>query len=65
MNFNAVLDLPLSAFRWASNFFVFKLKVIFPEELALGPRFLALSLLETVLSGESKDCDQKFGQITL
>lgn len=37
MNFDAVLDLLLKAFQWSFHLFL--------EELVLGPRFLALSLL--------------------
>ena len=57
-----LLDLSLNAFQWAFNFLFLDEKCMFPEELALGPRFSAWRLLETGLSGKNKNRDWRLGK---
>lgn len=57
-----LLNLPLNAFQWAFNFLFLNEKCMFPEELALGPRFSAWKLLETGLSGKNKNRDCRLGK---
>ena len=62
---NQLLDLPLGAFQWVFDFLFLNEKCMFPEELALGPRFSAWRLLEMGLSGKNKNCDWRLWQKSL
>ena len=59
---NQLLDLPLGAFQWVFDFLFLNEKCMFPEELAVGPRFSAWRLLEMGLSGKDKNRDWRLGK---